>query len=212
VTVTGEVPARNNHRTRILVNAQTYQAKVIEVQRLFSSSPATPSNGRIGISERLDELHMRHSRSPGRCYAAIKQARSLRSLWGAKMKRLFSVFLGALILGLSSAHAASPFVATPEAFAWNGLYFGMNGGGAWGQSRWSAGHLTTGDFDVSGGLGGVTVGHNFQTGSWVWGLEGTSIGWASTAPPNPTARPAARRAAICSQPPAPDSALPPTAS
>ena len=48
----------------------------------------------------------------------------------------------------------------------------MNGGGAWGQSRWTAGHITTGDFDVSGGFGGVTLGHNFQTGSWVWGLEG----------------------------------------
>ena len=31
--------------------------------------------------------------------------------------------------------------------------------------------------DASGGLAGVTLGYNWQTGSWVWGLEG-DLDWA----------------------------------
>ncbi len=46
---------------------------------------------------------------------------------------------------------------------------------------------TTGDYNVSGGQVGGTVGYNFQTGAWVLGVEG-DVDWSSvkgsTACPN----------------------------
>jgi len=98
------------------------------------------------------------------------------------MKRI--LFAGVGVLALASlANAADlprqmytkapPPVAAPY-YNWTGLYIGINGGGAWGTSNWSS----TGDFDVSGGMIGGTVGYNWQTGPWVFGLEG-DIDWAS---------------------------------
>ena len=50
---------------------------------------------------------------------------------------------------------------------------GINGGGAFGNSNWTGPVLgNTGDFDFSGGLFGSTVGANYQTGLWVFGVEG----------------------------------------
>jgi outer membrane immunogenic protein len=59
-------------------------------------------------------------------------------------------------------------------FSWNGFYLGINGGYAWGQSNWTntVTAVTTGDFNVSGGTIGGTVGYNIQTGALVFGLEG----------------------------------------
>src|SRR5690606_10894871 len=57
-------------------------------------------------------------------------------------------------------------------YDWSGWYFGINAGGAWGDSRYNFGDgFSTGDFDVSGGLIGGTIGANWQTGNWVVGLE-----------------------------------------
>jgi outer membrane immunogenic protein len=58
-------------------------------------------------------------------------------------------------------------------FTWTGFYIGLNGGGAWGRSRWDG--LDT--FDVSGALIGATAGYNFQTGRAVFGVEG-DIDWS----------------------------------
>ncbi len=54
------------------------------------------------------------------------------------------------------------------AYNWTGFYLGINGGGGFGHSAWD----TTGGFDLSGGLVGGTAGFNWQTGQWVFGLEG----------------------------------------
>lgn len=63
-------------------------------------------------------------------------------------------------------------------FSWTGFYVGINGGGAWGKSKWSnAAGATTGNFDTSGGLVGGTVGYNVQMGQAVFGLEG-DIDWS----------------------------------
>jgi len=59
-------------------------------------------------------------------------------------------------------------------YNWTGLYIGINGGGAFGRSRWNS----TGGFDTSGGMVGGTVGYNWQFGTWVLGLEG-DIDWAN---------------------------------
>jgi outer membrane immunogenic protein len=70
-------------------------------------------------------------------------------------------------------YAAPPPPPVYPIFSWSGIYVGINGGGAFGQSNWSDPVFgNTGDFDVSGGLFGGTVGANYQTGPWVFGVEG----------------------------------------
>lgn len=60
---------------------------------------------------------------------------------------------------------------------WEGLYIGAHAGHGWGESRYQFGDgFSTGDFDVSGGLLGGTIGINWQRGAWVFGLEG-DISW-----------------------------------
>jgi outer membrane immunogenic protein len=70
-------------------------------------------------------------------------------------------------------------VFIPPIYDWTGFYIGVNGGGAFGQSRQSIVPLgtTTGNFDVTGGLVGGTVGYNLQIDRMVFGLEG-DIDWA----------------------------------
>jgi len=63
----------------------------------------------------------------------------------------------------------APYYVAP--FSWTGFYVGINGGYGWGTSDWSSA-VTTGSTDPSGGLAGVTLGYNLQTGVWVWGIEG----------------------------------------
>src|SRR6516165_1161793 len=58
-------------------------------------------------------------------------------------------------------------------FSWSGIYVGINGGGAFGNSNWTDPvEAATGNFSLSGGLFGGTVGANYQTGPWVFGIEG----------------------------------------
>jgi outer membrane immunogenic protein len=73
------------------------------------------------------------------------------------------------------AMAPSPFA--PQVQNWTGLYIGINGGWGWGRSDWTTPLVTTGDFDLSGGLVGGTLGYNWQTANWVYGLEG-DIDWS----------------------------------
>jgi outer membrane immunogenic protein len=103
------------------------------------------------------------------------------------MKKLLA---GAALLALSAASALAadlparmptkaPAAVSPV-YNWSGWYIGINGGGAWGRSNWrdTATGATTGDFNVSGGMIGGTVGANWQTGQWVFGLEGDAD-WAN---------------------------------
>ncbi|HEU4660532.1 MAG TPA: outer membrane protein [Pseudolabrys sp.] len=64
----------------------------------------------------------------------------------------------------------------PPMYSWTGFYLGINGGGGWGTSSFSA-PFTTGSFDTSGGVVGGTIGYNWQTGPVVFGLEG-DIDWS----------------------------------
>ena len=80
---------------------------------------------------------------------------------------------GAADLSLAPLYKAPPpQVALP--YDWSGFYLGINGGGGWGHSNWSAN--ATG-FGVSGGQAGGTVGYNRQLGNVVFGLEG-DIDWS----------------------------------
>jgi outer membrane immunogenic protein len=104
------------------------------------------------------------------------------------MRRSAAVWLSATILmtGLvqtvSAADLAPVLKAPPPrtAYSWSGFYIGGFVGGAWGDKRWTE---VVGPFpaasirhDVSGILAGGQVGFNYQTGAWVFGVEG-DIGW-----------------------------------
>ena len=71
----------------------------------------------------------------------------------------------------------SPAYTAPAYANWTGFYVGINGGYGFGKSNWSAGAVTTGDFNVTGAMAGGTAGYNFQTGTWVWGIEG-DLDWS----------------------------------
>jgi outer membrane immunogenic protein len=103
----------------------------------------------------------------------------------------------AVALGLKSASAAdlgTPYKALPPVpmFSWTGGYVGVNGGGAWGQTDHTVSAsiigspaVTTGNFDVDGGLAGGTVGYSYQIGQWVLGLE-SDLDWANIEGTNST--------------------------
>src|SRR5215469_1141551 len=73
---------------------------------------------------------------------------------------------------------AAPYIPVgPPIYNWGGIYVGINGGYGFGQSQWSdplnqSGSTSSGDFDTSGGLVGLTIGGNLQTDVFVFGIEG----------------------------------------
>ncbi|MBO0902759.1 outer membrane protein [Jiella sonneratiae] len=87
--------------------------------------------------------------------------------------------------------APAPYVSS--VYDWSGLYIGINGGYAWGNVDTSttipagsningvASALAiasgTGGFDSNGGLAGVQVGYNYQTGPYVVGVE-ADVDWS----------------------------------
>jgi len=105
------------------------------------------------------------------------------------MKLLFSSAAIAALLGAAgTAQAAdlsgrmpakAPVVAPVPFYNWGGFYLGVNGGGGWGSSSHTDSNfgISTGDFGVSGGLVGGTLGYNYQAGNWVLGME-SDLDWA----------------------------------
>jgi outer membrane immunogenic protein len=88
----------------------------------------------------------------------------------------------ALVCG--SAYAADMPVKAPPAAppppTWTGTYIGLNAGYGRGTSRQSVFNdptATTGDYDIRGGLAGVTFGGNWQGGHVVLGFE-SDVDWA----------------------------------
>jgi outer membrane immunogenic protein len=63
----------------------------------------------------------------------------------------------------------------PPVYNWAGIYIGINGGWGWGNGKWTA-NTATGVFSANandnGGFVGGTLGANFQTGQFVFGVEG----------------------------------------
>jgi outer membrane immunogenic protein len=85
---------------------------------------------------------------------------------------------GCLLIGAAGSQAAdmprpyqAPIQTYVPQFTWTGFYLGGNLGYAAASSHWTGG---AGDFTVSpnGFIAGLTAGYNYQTGVWVWGLEG----------------------------------------
>ena len=94
--------------------------------------------------------------------------------------------LAALAQSAAAADLSRRYEPVPGApvyaplYKWTGFYVGLNGGGAWGHSRWDS----AGGFDVTGGLLGGTIGYDWQTGPLVFGVESdldwTHIGGSTT--------------------------------
>ncbi len=105
------------------------------------------------------------------------------------IRKLLLAGVGLSALAVTSAGAADiaptrpyPMPKAPvyvPFFSWNGFYVGVNAGYAFGDSKWTntATTVSTGDFNVNGGMVGGTLGYNWQTSSAVFGLEG-DIGWS----------------------------------
>ena len=100
------------------------------------------------------------------------------------MKRIFSISALAAMAALAFAGTATaadiPLKAPPPppAPTWTGTYIGINGGYGWGTSNHTipATGITSGDFNMTGGLAGVTYGGNWQMGHAVLGFE-TDFDW-----------------------------------
>ena len=101
------------------------------------------------------------------------------------MRKLVLTSVLATIVGVVSASAADisqrrqmPTKAPNYApiYNWTGPYIGINAGGGWGSSGVDA--PFSGSFKNSGGLIGLTMGYNWQTGPTVFGLEG-DIDWTN---------------------------------
>jgi outer membrane immunogenic protein len=100
---------------------------------------------------------------------------------------------GALLLGAATASAEGlpdrikdrPY-RSHSGMNWSGFYVGIQGGYGWGDTEHHQGSASTGTFDTSGGLVGVTWGANWQRGNLVYGLESdfsfSSIDGAVTTP------------------------------
>lgn len=92
------------------------------------------------------------------------------------MKHLLAL-ASVLVLSVVDAEAADIAGApVAQTYDWSGAYIGVQGGYGWGRGDWrdNVGYSTTDD-DVSprGGLGGAHIGYNWQSGMWVFGVEGS---------------------------------------
>ena len=103
------------------------------------------------------------------------------------MRRVWYAIVAFTVLAGQSGQAADLPRATMPAKApvivlynWSGFYVGINGGYGWGGSNWRdlGDGSTTGNFNVSGGVLGGTLGYNMQTGAWVLGVEG-DLDWSN---------------------------------
>lgn len=96
-----------------------------------------------------------------------------------------SSIAGLAMLATSFAAEAAdipvPYEGPPHSvivyYNWTGFYAGINAGYGWGTSNWDLGGLVGIESKPDGFMVGGTLGYNYQTGSFVWGLEG-DIGWS----------------------------------
>jgi outer membrane immunogenic protein len=98
------------------------------------------------------------------------------------MKRLVLAGISALaavtVMGSANAADIARRQAMPtkapayvQAYNWTGFYIGINGGGGFGRSDFSA-PLSSGRFNTSGANVGGTIGYNWQMNQTVFGIEG----------------------------------------
>lgn len=89
---------------------------------------------------------------------------------GAAIAALLMAPFAAQAADLPQPYKAAPGYVAPLYANWSGFYVGVNAGYGFGKSDWTAPGASV-STDPKGVLAGVTLGYNFQTGSWVWGAE-----------------------------------------
>jgi outer membrane immunogenic protein len=98
----------------------------------------------------------------------------------------FAVLTGAFVVAAGSASAAD-IVRGPQpttvlqpspVYNWTGFYAGVDGGYAWGWSRWSDPLAGSSSMRLGGAALGGHLGYNWQTGPLVLGIE-TDAAWAN---------------------------------
>ena len=117
------------------------------------------------------------------------------------MKRFLLGTVALVALGMAAPAVAAdlpartytkaPPVMIPAVYDWSGFYIGANGG--WGTERRCFDAVTVagtfigadGCHDTSGGVAGGQIGYRWQTGAWVFGLEGQGD-WADLRGSNPS--------------------------
>jgi len=98
-------------------------------------------------------------------------------LAGASALVLSSATVLAADMPVRTPIAKAPPVAAPL-FNWTGLYYGVSGGYGWGSSTHNDPVIGSTSFDTDGWLLGGTVGYNWQSGPYVFGVEG-DLSWAN---------------------------------
>ena len=99
------------------------------------------------------------------------------------MKRILTAAAAVLAISGQARAADLPAPTLPPAlpavYNWNGVYVGVDAGWGDGNSNWTDGTLgETGRFPISGSVVGGTVGANYQTGAYVFGIEG-DLDWTN---------------------------------
>jgi outer membrane immunogenic protein len=92
------------------------------------------------------------------------------------------VALGAAAPAVAADLAARPYTKAPPMVAaiynWSGFYIGLNGGGGSSHATWDlVGFGRDSSHDATGGTVGGQIGYRWQTGQFVFGLEGQG-NWA----------------------------------
>ena len=92
------------------------------------------------------------------------------------------VALSAAAPALAADLAARPYTKAPAMVAaiydWSGFYIGINGGGGSSHATWDfVGVGREGSHDATGGTVGGQIGYRWQSGQWVFGVEGQG-NWA----------------------------------
>lgn len=104
------------------------------------------------------------------------------------------VALSATAPALAADLAARPYTKAPPAaiaavYDWSGFYIGINGGGGSSHSTWDlVGGGREGSHDATGGTVGGQIGYRWQSGQFVFGVEGQG-NWADFSGDNVSAIP-----------------------
>lgn len=93
------------------------------------------------------------------------------------MKSSGRIIIAAMTLALSCGTTVAADLVDMPTSDWTGAYFGATVGYGFGRAGLDAeipnlGVFTAGKWDIDGLVGGVTVGHNWQSGHVVFGVEG----------------------------------------
>ncbi len=96
----------------------------------------------------------------------------MRNILVALISAIAAVAFSQAASAADMATKAPPLPPAPVALNWTGLYVGGTFGGVWGRSdHCDTPAFCTAPINVDGITGGGTVGYNWQSSNWVYGLE-----------------------------------------